>query len=344
MTDFTKMFWATLILAALLTAAPAWAVIYELEGDVLPTDPSIGWVKHTGSDMTLVTEEGRTCIYQNTTDLGTSAYGLDVSGIDHSQDIVIEVSMKIGTNGGEGTGGGYLWFANGTYVWGLNVSKPDDGTYGNNNNGYTWGQPGYAQIYMYDNRQAQTYWDYDDADLSEDTLQPGFHTFRWEISAADPTSYTFSVDGIPGSELWHRTTGDYPLQQSLLETDTRIIVGDWSTKVGSGKEIWYDYIHVYNGAAPTPKNPGDVDEDNFVGGADLTQILTNWGNSGVTWTDGDVDPYNDGITTGDDFIGGGDYTAVLTAWGTSYSPGSVPEPATMSLMLIGGLVGLLRRR
>ena len=100
---------------------------------------------------------------------------------------------------------------------------------------------------------------------------------------------------------------------------------------------------LYEGTAAT-HNPGDVDDDNFVGGADLTTVLTNWGNSGVTWTDGDVDPYNDGITTGDDFIGGGDYTAVLTAWGTSYGPEAVPEPATLLVLLAGAGLAVARRR
>ena len=80
-----------------------------------------------------------------------------------------------------------------------------------------------------------------------------------------------------------------------------------------------------------------------MGQADLTGIPTNWGDSGVSWADGDVDPYNDGITTGDDFIGGGDYTAVLTAWGTSYGPEAIPEPATL-VLLLSGLVLALKRR
>ena len=90
---------------------------------------------------------------------------------------------------------------------------------------------------------------------------------------------------------------------------------------------------------PSISNPGDVDEDNFVGGADLTTILTNWGSSGVSWGDGDVNPYPDG----DDFIGGGDYTAVLTAWGTSYGPETVPEPLVSSLMLVMSLFVFRRK-
>ena len=85
--------------------------------------------------------------------------------------------------------------------------------------------------------------------------------------------------------------------------------------------------------------PGDVTRDGFVGGADLTEILTYWGMSGVSWDDGDVEPY----PNGDGFIGGGDYTEVLTYWGTGTPPEAIPEPATLGLLLIGGLA-LLRRR
>ena len=103
---------------------------------------------------------------------------------------------------------------------------------------------------------------------------------------------------------------------------------------------------MYNTPEPaTPKNRGDVTKDGFVGADDLVRILTYWGASGpsVTWDMGDCAPYNDGINTGDHFIGSDDYVEVLTFWGASYPTEPIPEPATLGLLLLGGLV-LLRRR
>ena len=91
-------------------------------------------------------------------------------------------------------------------------------------------------------------------------------------------------------------------------------------------------------------NPGDVNKDQFVGGYDLTQIIQNWGMTGAAWTDGDIDGPG-GVPDG--LVGADDYTAVLTNWGTSYAPEppgeAVPEPATLALLIIGGL-SLIRRR
>ena len=85
--------------------------------------------------------------------------------------------------------------------------------------------------------------------------------------------------------------------------------------------------------------PGDVTEDGFVGGDDLSIILTNWGQSGMARYQGDL--------TGDGFIGGDDYTEVLTYWGTGTplvaALASVPEPTVLLLVTFGALAFLSRR-
>ena len=84
---------------------------------------------------------------------------------------------------------------------------------------------------------------------------------------------------------------------------------------------------------------GDVDGDGFVGGDDLTIILTNWGSSGMTREQGDL--------TGEGFVGGDDYTEVLTYWGTGIGLGavlaSVPEPTVLLLLSFAGTLFFRRR-
>ena len=92
------------------------------------------------------------------------------------------------------------------------------------------------------------------------------------------------------------------------------------------------------------RNRGDVTGEGFVGADDLVMILTNWGQTGIVpWENGDIAPYGDGSNPGDDFIGADDYVDVVTFWGTTYGGEPVPEPATLGLLLLGGLA-LLRRR
>ena len=86
---------------------------------------------------------------------------------------------------------------------------------------------------------------------------------------------------------------------------------------------------------------GDVNGDGFVGVDDLNMILSTW-NQSVPPADSALDRNNDG------FIGVDDLNAVLTAWNLGTPPATpaatVPEPASLCLLGLGGLAMLKRRR
>ena len=85
---------------------------------------------------------------------------------------------------------------------------------------------------------------------------------------------------------------------------------------------------------------GDLNGDGFVGIEDLNIVLGNW-NDAVT--PGDLllgDP------TGDGFVGIEDLNQVLGNWNAGTPPnqgGAVPEPGTLTLLMLAGSV-LLRGR
>jgi hypothetical protein len=84
--------------------------------------------------------------------------------------------------------------------------------------------------------------------------------------------------------------------------------------------------------------PGDVNGDGWVGGVDLNRVINNWGQTGLGREGGDL---NDNGT-----VDGPDYSEIQSYWGTSQPlepPSAVPEPGTLILLMIGGLVVLRRR-
>ncbi len=86
---------------------------------------------------------------------------------------------------------------------------------------------------------------------------------------------------------------------------------------------------------------GDLNGDGFVGIDDLNIVLGSW-NQSVT----PADPLA-GDLTGDGFVGIDDLSAVLAHWNTGSPPppsgsASIPEPGTLSLLLIAAVGGLAR--
>jgi hypothetical protein len=101
----------------------------------------------------------------------------------------------------------------------------------------------------------------------------------------------------------------------------------------------------YNLSADVAAHPGDVDGSGQVGLSDYNIIKVNFGlteinGHAVGWADGDVDASGQ--------VGLSDYNVVKLHYGHTTGDGigavTTPEPATMSLLVLGGLSALLRRR
>ena len=85
--------------------------------------------------------------------------------------------------------------------------------------------------------------------------------------------------------------------------------------------------------------PGDYDNDGFVGQSDLDLVLLNWGVQTPPIPAGWVNEQPSGQ------IGQAQLDGVLLNWGNGSSTvGSVPEPSSLLLLSIAGALGFMRRR
>ncbi|HDZ22023.1 hypothetical protein LCGC14_0467710 [marine sediment metagenome] len=99
-------------------------------------------------------------------------------------------------------------------------------------------------------------------------------------------------------------------------------------------------VELQDGSGRVGTRRGDFNLDGFVDGTDLALMKTAFGQPGQTYADGNANC--------DDFVNGTDLAILKTNFGFIADPpgGSVPEPVTLSLLVLGatGLAAKRRRR
>ncbi len=150
----------------------------------------------------------------------------------------------------------------------------------------------------------------------------------------DGISTATSPEGII-AQFGARGFAQQPYEGSL--DDWRVYDESLSVTLdGSNYLIGGDLYDVWQTGASVQLD-GDLNDDGFVGLDDLDIILNNW-NANVTagsWPDGD--PSNDG------FVGLDDLDIVLNNWNAGTpAAASVPEPAALAIMGLGGLAVIRR--
>ncbi|MFP4053133.1 MAG: PEP-CTERM sorting domain-containing protein [Phycisphaerae bacterium] len=197
----------------------------------------------------------------------------------------------------------------------------------------------------------------------EGDLQPG----------SSPGHVSFGGDVVFGvsSRCWAELAGDDPLDRDLLLVSGEVslsgqlrieltegyvpepgsvieiitaeaVGGDFLTQdeLGTPAGLWFERIVDANSVSVLATAlMGDINVDGKVSLADLSALAANWGSTDASWFTGDL--------SGDDRVSLADLSALAGGWGASLPPsgaGEVPEPATLGLIGIGGLVFLLRPR
>ena len=151
--------------------------------------------------------------------------------------------------------------------------------------------------------------------------------------------YTSFYGGTEGGYIWERVTEWTHYEATIIaDAGTHHFSMYLYDNSAAGQDAWMDNVSLVAVEAPPELLMGDANRDGQVSAGDYASVQANFGNVGV---ENDPELYGDANLDGQ--VSAGDYASVQANFG-NVLPTAVPEPATLSLLAIGGLVMLRKRR
>ena len=172
--------------------------------------------------------------------------------------------------------------------------------------------------------------DWDPSDPAFDMTDEGNGYYTFDAIISTPGIYQFKASFGNG---WDDQVGTDGFNNNAITK------GFQTTTPNEAVTLFVDLANRLLGIEPDAI-PGDLDGDGFVGIDDLNLVLSNW-NQAVPPGNPLADP------SGDNFVGIDDLNAVLGNWNAGTPPNTsanIPEPATLTLIVVGVLTTLRRHR
>ena len=223
----------------------------------------------------------------------------------------------------------------GTDPPGVNTNQPVMGVdvaveFGGRLEGFNfWGAPGGDGLWFEGSACSDS-----DSKTDETQIQWGSNFLEWKVSVPKIAAYVATLpDGVAGSSSVKRV---WKVAARLSLNDMHGTPSMDADKSGDGDNpgdiaTYQTFLYI-----PVSTLAGDTDEDQDVDLTDYDNLAYGWGSTGL------MTGWEIGEFTADGVVDLDDYDVLAFNWGGTY-PGAIPEPVTLTLLSLGG-VALLRRR